>query len=150
MRATTKESFLSRVNKTDTCWLWTGPPHKSGYAYVSVHCVATLVHKYSYTIHKGCIPEGLLVRHTCDTPLCVNPAHLLLGTDQDNTNDCIERGRFPVGSMCGRAKVNEDDVLVIRKRWREGESQSQLAREYGLNSSVVHDMVRYNTWKHVE
>lgn len=76
------------------CWLWTGPWCDSGYGRVARHGKEiTRAHRMFYTVHKGEIPKGLFVCHKCDTPACVNPDHLFLGTARDNVQDMIRKGR---------------------------------------------------------
>lgn len=98
----TKNKFFKHVNKTDTCWLWTGA-NNDGYG---VFCVGSRkdgtrklvgAHRVSWVLHNGDIPEGLFVCHTCDVRNCVNPAHLWLGTHQDNMADTRNK-RVPLGA----------------------------------------------------
>lgn len=90
--------FTDKIKKTDTCWLFIGRLFdKSGYGQYSIDSKPVLAHRYSYQVNKGNIPEGLVVRHTCDVRNCVNPDHLILGTQQDNINDMIERERNSKG-----------------------------------------------------
>ena len=88
-----EERFFEKVNKTDSCWLWTGALSSSGYGSFGVAGKATAAHRYSYQIHNGEIPEGLIICHTCDTPSCVNPDHLWLGTYSDNMKDMVAKDR---------------------------------------------------------
>jgi len=87
--------FWDKVFKTDTCWIWTGAK-RSGYGAIKINgrCVGT--HRYSYMLHKGCIPEGKLICHSCDNPSCVNPEHLFLGTYSENMIDCFKKGRLKI------------------------------------------------------
>lgn len=90
---TVEEQFWARIEKQDGCWEWTGNADGQGYARFKVDRVTHFGHRYSYELHHGPIPEGLVVRHKCDNPPCVNPDHLEIGTHQDNMNDMIARGR---------------------------------------------------------
>ncbi len=74
------------------CWPRKVSPG-GAYGRVIVNGIVTRAHRYSWTIHKGPIPDGMYVLHTCDNPACVNPAHLWLGTQQDNVDDMVAKGR---------------------------------------------------------
>lgn len=100
------ERLFNLTRKTDTCWLWIGCKNNKGYGLIHSHRinigtrdekpVNVQVHRLSWTIHKGEIPEGLQVLHKCDIRNCINPEHLFLGTNIDNVNDRKSKGR-PVG-----------------------------------------------------
>jgi hypothetical protein len=92
-RVTHEERFWSKVNKTETCWLWTGHCNCDGYGEFSICGVRILAHRASYLLEYGMLPEGLSVLHSCDNPPCIRPTHLFLGTQQDNVNDMIAKGR---------------------------------------------------------
>ena len=75
------------------CWVWTGPRNRHGYGRIKCQGITVLVHRLSWEIHCGEIPEGLCVCHKCDVPNCINPTHLFLGTNADNMADRDAKGR---------------------------------------------------------
>lgn len=102
-----EQRFLSKTEITDSCWLWIGGKDKDGYGrfwYQSRTIRATYA---SLLILKNIsVPKGLQVLHRCDNPSCVNPDHLFIGTQKDNIQDCLAKGRHPiVGNQYGRWMV---------------------------------------------
>ena len=97
------------------------------------------------------IPEGMVVRHSCDNPPCVNPEHLLLGTQADNMADKINRGRanVPHGERHTSAKLTADDVRDIRQFLADGESCRSIGRAYGVSHQVVSDIKLGKSWRSV-
>lgn len=114
-------------------------------------------HRVSWIIHKGAIPEGLVVRHSCDNRSCVNPNHLLLGTYADNARDAMCRGRTGGGAInqirgeqCKNAKLKAPQVRKILKALLKGASCASLARIYGVAGPTISDINLKKTWKHIE
>lgn len=130
---TTDELFWSRVRKEgpDDCWLWTGRRNSKGYGRLK----RTMAHRYAYALKHGPIPEGVIIRHRCDVPLCCNPAHLEPGTFKDNSRDCVERKRIAHGESHGRAKITREQALAIRAA--KGVRLHVLAKKYGIAVSTV-------------
>lgn len=98
----------------------------------------------------------MCVLHHCDTPRCVRPDHLFLGTMQENTQDMLTKGRnehgpgYPSGEAHPNTKLTEAAVLEIRRRWQQGGvTQRALAQEFGVVHSVIGFVVRGETWRHL-
>jgi hypothetical protein len=95
MRLTAGENIGRQLIKTTNgCWIYIGARDRKGYGRVKFKGKLTLVHRASWEMSNGAIPPKLLVCHKCDTPSCVNPKHLFLGTYADNNNDKIKKGRY--------------------------------------------------------
>lgn len=93
--------FWRRVDKTDDCWLWTGGSNGLGYGVFGIATGQTMgAHRYSWQIVFGPIPDGMFVCHQCDTPACVRPDHLFLGTHEDNMVDMVSKGRQAYVNCC--------------------------------------------------
>jgi hypothetical protein len=154
--APVEKRFWRFVNKTDNCWIWTGKGTKKGYGQIASggkDGVSILAHRLSYEIHKGPIPDGLVVMHSCDNPSCVNPDHLSAGTQSENIKDSIRKGRkvlpkLPVfiGVEHHMAKINEDIVRMIRASKK---TKKELAEELGLAYSTVRRIKAGLLWKHI-
>lgn len=133
------------------CWEWTAAKNNKGYGQLNVQNKRMLVHRLSYEVHNGPIPDGLVVRHKCDNPSCINPEHLEVGTHKDNMQDMIKRNRGnwkPVkGSAVSVSKLTEDQVIEIRARYvRITCGTTFLAKEYGVSSTVIHNIIRGKAW----
>ena len=147
-----KERFWPKVSvgDSDECWLWTGGTNPAGYGRINVNGSAQLAHRVSYKLNKGSIPDGLCVCHTCDNPLCVNPAHLWLGTRADNNRDMGKKGRARVPGLSGsdhpNAKLSTEQVRWARDSHAGGMKQAQIARALGVSKNhigrIVHGLSR--------
>jgi hypothetical protein len=143
------EAFWVRVNKTDTCWLWTGS-NQDGYGTVNARAFQPpswqgngtrpmLVSRVAWFLVHGSWPREFVL-HTCDVPACVNPAHLYEGDQAQNMQDRKERRpRFGAANPAAR---HADVVGEIRARWNAGETQASIRRDLGLSSAVVSRIAR--------
>lgn len=107
--------FFRRIQITPGCWLWKGGTDRAGYGAYKWAGKKMGAHRASYYIHFETIADGLMVCHRCDNPLCVNPDHLFLGTNQDNMQDMVSKGRGKqIYGFSGQAKLTDADVAEIR------------------------------------
>ncbi len=128
--------FWDYVDKSGDCWLWTGPTNVGGYGWWSGNGQRGLAHRLSLTAASGCPDESLLACHHCDTPACVNPAHLYWGTAKQNAADVMERGRIVNQNIdkthCKRGHPLAGDNLQI-----VGTEQKRQCRTCGNERSRV-------------
>lgn len=132
------------------CWLWAGPMwRKSGYGILCGEGHKMAAHRYAYETFVGAI-GGLDVCHRCDTPLCVNPAHLFTGTAADNARDAARKGRVKHPNQKGEAnsgaKLSAQSVASIRERLQRGERQKDIAEIYGVHPSLISHIRRGAKW----
>jgi hypothetical protein len=107
-------------------------------------------HRVSWEIHKGQIPGGMNVLHNCDTPLCVNPKHLFLGTTADNNKDMVDKGRQVKGSrLYHRTSLTEVQVVKIKVLLKKGWSRPRIAEKFGTTKCAVDQIASGRSWRHV-
>lgn len=168
------ERFARHIRRDGDCWLWTGFIAPSGYARFTLRHAKNqytrgTAHRASWLLHRGEIPSGMMVCHTCDVRHCVNPEHLFIGSAQDNTDDMMRKGRRVAPSTANRmrgdnhtsrtnperlkrgtdhhhAKITENEVLIIRASALKG---VELAKIYGLAPVTVSRIRRRMIWRHV-
>jgi hypothetical protein len=164
------------------CWIWAEGKWSDGYGQFGYSIDKDTwkpirAHRASWIIHRGAIPNDLWVLHKCDTPLCVNPEHLFLGTNQDNMDDMMAKGRGTVGLKNGKythpectprgdrhgsrtspgrlprgeehhnTKLTWDQVESIRSEYPYAESAEAMGKIYGVSGATILRIVREKVWK---
>lgn len=128
------------------CWLWVGSVNYDGYGVIWYKHSRKRAHRASYELHYGPIPEGLVVCHRCDTPACVAPHHLFLGTSKENSEDAVRKGRMSRGEKVGTSKLTEQQVREI---YSATGPQRQIAEAYGIHQAHVSDIKTKRRWAHL-
>lgn len=124
--------FKENIQKTDGCWKWLGAKDSDGYGIMTADTKPVKAHRYSYEKHKGHIPEGMWVLHTCDNPECTNPDHLYIGTNKENVKDRMDRKRQPDGERHPDAKMTIAQVRQLREKGKTG-TYKTIGEQYGLS-----------------
>lgn len=133
------------------CWNWTGSHDGNGYGRIKFRQVVLAAHRASYAIRHQTNPRELLVCHHCDNPRCINPDHLFLGTDADNTADKMRKGRHrngpPLkGENNPRAKLTITQVDAIKALILKGWTNKAIAERYGVTHGAVSLIRRGKSW----
>jgi DNA-binding transcriptional regulator YiaG len=156
-----EQRFLSKIEKTDTCWNWTAGLFTNGYGQFNINNYPILSHRFAYELWVNPIPDGLVVRHKCDNRKCVNPNHLETGTQQDNMDDKVKRNRQSKGEkhsnafqrakgeQHGSSKLSEDEIKEIRILLGFDISQRKLAKIYDISQPHICAINRNKFWKHI-
>jgi hypothetical protein len=145
---TLEERFWGKVDKRspDECWEWTGARNNAGYGNMRVGHSYVNAHRVSYKINIGDIPIRHVVCHKCDNPSCVNPSHLFSGKPSDNDKDKVSKGRQSRGETHPMSKLTEKQIKVILET--KGSSY-EIAKCYGVSSSLIRMIKRGELWKHI-
>lgn len=151
--------FWRKVEKLgpDECWNWKSTRSHYGHGQFSIHYKKFVSSRISFFIANGEFPNRLFVCHRCDNPSCVNPAHLFLGTQKDNIQDMMAKGRGPAKRVGNRvlgdsrvgAILTEAKVREIRSKHASGIAMRALGREYGVNRVTIRYVVKRRTWTHI-
>ena len=148
---TLKEKLLFNVklDKETRCWEWQGRKDPDGYGGLSVGDFPVRAHRIMYEVVKGPIPDGLFVCHKCDNPGCCNPAHLFLGTMDDNNNDRDSKGRTPKGENTAMAILTEKNVIEIKELIKKGLKNQEIGDMYGVTRGAIYRIRCGKNWKHL-
>lgn len=144
---TTAQRLAEFVKPDGTCLVWVGSRDRDGYGRTrNSGGPSRRVHRIAWELAHGTIPDGLIVRHRCDNPPCINVDHLELGTTADNNRDRHIRGRDVRGHRQHSSKLTPDDVRVIRARLHTGETCTPIARDYGVRPWTIQGIRDGRTW----
>jgi hypothetical protein len=154
--------FWSKVEKSDerSCWNWKAGT-RNGYGRLWLDGGIKSAHRVAWEFTNGPIPDGLRVLHRCDNPSCCNPAHLFLGTQEDNVADMVSKGRqrsaspgrsggvlSPCkGTKNGRSKLTTQQIEIIRGRASAGEKLARIARDFGVSDTQVRRIHLGHQWR---
>lgn len=149
MNNKTLQRFFRKVNINDEedCWEWTASTYNSGYGQFRLNNRMVGAHRLSYEHYKGDIGE-YHVLHKCDNKLCVNPRHLFLGTNQDNVDDKMIKGRQSKGEVHGASKLTENEVKEIISLLPIMKG-IDIAKQYGISRKHVSKIKTGKIWKHI-
>jgi hypothetical protein len=147
----TEQRFWRFVQKGegDACWNWIGAidPKNGRGKFTPNGEKMTYAYRAAWRLGKGPIPSGLQVCHSCDNPTCVRLDHLFLGTQMDNIEDMVRKGRHKPASLPGasnpNAKLSENDVCDIRK---SAVVSTVLAQHYGVSTQQIRRIRRKDNW----
>lgn len=159
------DRFFTKFTPSEptNCWTWLGYKDAKGYGIIKRLGKSYKAHRLSYSIHKGRIPDGLVVCHTCDNPSCVNPNHLWTGTHRENQLDCNNKNRrakgirhrsylypeqVPRGEASGMSKLSAGNVRFIKQNLKT-HTQTYFAKMFNVNQTTIGMILRGKTWKHI-
>lgn len=147
------EKLIARV-KVDAngCFIWQGYKDSRGYGFTRLgnDRKTKSAHRFSYQTFRGEIPAGLCVCHRCDNPSCINPAHFFLGTHKDNSQDAAKKNRMTHGVKVNTAKLNEQQVAEITRRYAAGERTMKLVEEFGVSKHAIRRVLNKGNWRQVD
>lgn len=149
--------MLDKLKIVGDCWVWTGATMPKGYGVLSfggkygkVRCI----HSFIFFLTENQIPP--MVCHHCDNPSCGRPSHLFAGNGRINCDDKIRKGRAKsaIGEQAGASKLTDEKVLEIRRRYQSWahthNTGTRLAEQFGVSPSTIYQVLRGESWKHVQ
>lgn len=151
-KAATRFHKHYNIDARSGCWLWKSTGGREDkYGGFRWRGKTLSAHRVGFALFKGEIPEGMCVCHQCDSPRCVNPDHLFLGTHKDNMRDMYAKGRgsIQIGGANSRAKLTEPMVARIIQERRAGAPYRHLAAKYGVSKSAIGMIVTGRNWQHI-
>ncbi len=139
------------ISECEGCWVWGRARDRYGYGVIGFGGKIHKAHRIAWMLANGDIPAGMLVCHTCDNRLCVNPGHLFIGTNADNVRDMVVKGRTARGENTGNCKLTEREVITMRRLHAGGEySYREIGRLFGVHRDTAIDAVSGRTWGWLE
>ncbi len=130
------------------CIEWTGRCDKDGYAQYGEK--GNRVHRIVYEKHNGPIQENNCICHTCDNPRCINIDHLWEGTNKQNNEDKVSKGRSVKGEKHHKSKLCVEDIICIKALYEYGTFQKKIAQKFNVSQSTISTIIRNEGWRHVK
>jgi len=146
--ASLPERFWCKVDKTDSCWLWTASDDGRGYGKINFQRKTRKATHIVWFLTFGKFPDHDLL-HSCDNSRCVNPAHLHEGSHKMNMREASERNRLPQGEKRNFAKLKNEQVIEIRRRIKNGELNSAIAKDFNVSRQTISRIKTGETWKSI-
>lgn len=146
------QRFLVTTENKEGCHIVTS--HKignRGYVAIFTNGARIMAHRWVYELHNGLVPDGLVVRHKCDTPACCNPEHLHTGTQYENIQDAVKQGKYKTSIRAGyapsTAKLTEAQVLEIHSD--RTQKNICLAKKYGVCPATITSIKKGQNWSRI-
>ena len=144
----------SLINNSTKCWEFQGSKDRNGYGLIAYDGKVRLVHRLAYMYFNNASLEDIaekVVMHKCDNPCCVNPKHLMLGTQSDNIHDMHRKGRGPNirGENNGNSKLTDYQAKKIKQLYDIGLSQEELSKMFNVSRRTVYNIRTGATWGHL-
>jgi hypothetical protein len=159
LTAQERARYFSKVSipydgNPEQCWNWIGTRNSQQYGKIVIRGKWYGAHRVAWFLATGEDSADMFVCHTCDNKLCVNPAHLFLGSPQDNARDMVNKGRHTSPDISGernpRAKLCDADIPTIRQQVARGARTSGIARAYEVSRQTIDRIAKNQTWQHIK
>lgn len=141
-------NLVADGDRTTGCWIWPFGQMGKGYGQLATDKGPRTAHVMALILSGS--PRPLAPRnhaiHSCDNPICVNPAHLRWGTNAENVAEMVQKGRVKHGEQAGNARLTAKQVEAI---WPDPRSNASIARDFGVSESTIRNIKKRRTWKHV-
>ena len=139
------------IKSPQECWEWRRYINHGGYGVAGERRQGiNTAHRIAYKLTYGDIPNGMHVLHHCDNRSCVNPAHLFLGTNNDNIQDMVTKMRQAFGEKHPKHKLSEQDVITIRLLYHTTDTTyNALATKFGISKETISGIIAGRIWKHL-
>ena len=139
------------IQNENGCHVFTGSKDKFGYGRIHKDKKLVRLHRAMYERVHGFIPKGMVILHSCDNPACINPHHLSADYQSENVKDMYSKGRGNnlAGSKHGMAKLNEADVVNIKKRLSNGDTCVSISKDYGVSEGSIRNIKKGRNWTHI-
>lgn len=137
------------IDEKSGCWNWTGSFTNEGYGQLGMGGKVYRAHRLVFESLAGRIPAGKILMHMCDNRGCVNPAHLVIGTQRENVADKVNKRRQSMGFKHYKCRLSPDDVNLIIDMWSRGYDTRTIASFTPITHSAIHYMINGRVWKSV-